>query len=352
MSKKIVLVGRYPPPVGGNTVHIQRLALRLQRSGHAVSVFDLYARCVVQLSELDRASVLRSRLGFLRCAVELFNRADAAVVHFHISAGSRFYLVAPMLLALTRGAAKRVLTIHSGSWIREFQRLSPGARWAVTKVLNTFDDIICVNHLQCNVLYQVVDTRLHVIPAFLPPEPTSEPEPVAARAFLENVDAVFVTSGCGTELYDFLTVIEGVELAASKLQQRLGLVIVTYAYWDPKYWPLVTARAQSSSVAVSLLEDLSPGEFVSLLLSATGYIRATVTDGDAVTIREAGALGLKVVASDATIRPEGTAVFPTGNAERLAETLVRVVQDPGFGRLATDVGADNFERIVDVYYSR
>jgi glycosyltransferase involved in cell wall biosynthesis len=51
------------------------------------------------------------------------------------------------------------------------------------------------------------------------------------------------------------------------------------------------------------------------------FVRPTYFDGDASTVREALALGVRVVASDTHFRPAGTRVFPKGDADALAETI-------------------------------
>jgi glycosyltransferase involved in cell wall biosynthesis len=56
------------------------------------------------------------------------------------------------------------------------------------------------------------------------------------------------------------------------------------------------------------------------------FVRPTFRDGDSISVREALALGLHVVASDVGVRPSGTIVFAAGNVDELVEALIKVFQ--------------------------
>ena len=40
VAMHILIVGAYPPPIGGITVHVKRLFSALKENGHQVTVFD------------------------------------------------------------------------------------------------------------------------------------------------------------------------------------------------------------------------------------------------------------------------------------------------------------------------
>ena len=54
-------------------------------------------------------------------------------------------------------------------------------------------------------------------------------------------------------------------------------------------------------------------------------MRATNTDGDAVAVREALNLGVPVVASDASARPDGVVLFETRNLEAMSRAVREVL---------------------------
>src|SRR5262249_17274009 len=216
----IALVGGYPPPYGGNSIHIERLARRLKSDGHRVAIVDPYAaRVRVESTHDGHLAFTRGGNASFGQQVRLLGTmrrlSRDAIVHFHMSWGKKFYPAALFLLAVSRRARRRVLTIHSGSWAREFQSLGTIAQRAAVRTISSFDDVICVSELQKAILLGLVPCRLHVVPAYLPAIDgdvfRDMPEPV--REVGRLVDAVVVTSGYGTSVYDYETVLRGVELA-------------------------------------------------------------------------------------------------------------------------------------------
>jgi hypothetical protein len=267
-----------------------------------------------------------------------------------MSAGKRLYPIARLLLWLTRRARRRILTIHSGSFIPEFERLGPRQLRRAVQALQAFDDVICVNEAQRHFLERLIRCRLHVIPAFLPCPTLPDPRlPADAEAVLRDCDAVILTSGSGELVYDFVTVLRGVEAAQRRTHLRLGLILATYKTWDPQYWPGIERTLLQSSVRATVTRDLRPGEFSFLASRARVYVRGSLTDGDAMAIREAGVAGAQIIATDAVCRPEGAALFPTRDVERLAELLLHALADRDFGRLADSAAADNYTAIREVY---
>ncbi|HYC21788.1 MAG TPA: glycosyltransferase [Candidatus Bathyarchaeia archaeon] len=353
-ERRITLIGGYPPPYGGNSAHLERLADRLLLDGHALAVIDPYSAMIAVASAGRRLAVApppHGRLrGWLRLVGAMRGHAPGSVVHVHMSAGGRFYRVAPVLLGATRGAVKRILTVHSGSFERELEALDGWNRRLALAALGAFDDVICVNPRQRELLRPLVRSRLHVIPAYLPVSRAAGRElPDPLRRLREAVDLLVVTSGYGTAIYDYATVVRAVELAQSRLRARLGLVVATYATWNADSWTRTVASLERTSVPAIATTDLDPEQFLLLLAQARIYVRATLTDGDAVAIREAASLGVQVLASDAVARPPGSALFATRSADELALLIVRAAEDRDVGRLPPDAFADHYASIRSIY---
>lgn len=355
-SARILIVGGWPPPYGGNSTHIERLADRLASDHRSVAVADPYRGIYLHPKPssptcANRTTAIRIlRRGVLLTRLTCASRG--AVVHIHASAGGNFYKWAPLLLAATSTARKRVLTLHSGSWVSEYEALTPGARRKVLGILRSFADIICVNEGQIQVLDGNVDSRLHHIPAYLPAiVPQTTEVPVEVKDLRARVDSLVMTSGYGTPIYDYETVLKGVELAQERLDTRLGLVVATYATWDEAYWTPMYTRLKQSRLPVVVTKNLDPATFLRTLSLAQLYVRGTRTDGDAVAIREAASVGVRVLATDAVPRPAGTALFPQGNADQLSELIRAALEHPDLGQLDTSASLDRYHDILAVYDS-
>jgi glycosyltransferase involved in cell wall biosynthesis len=351
--QRIVIVGSHPPPHAGNSVHIEKLRNRLVADGFPVTVIDPYNRqALIHAAEGGEPHAVRAqvRQGFWAIGRYLHAHSQGAVVHVHMSAGKRFYGVAALLLALTRRARKRVLTVHSGSFLKVYDLLGPFRRHRALRIMASFDDVICVNELQREHLQTLVPCRLHVIPAFLPTKPCPNfVLPPSVRELQRQADVIVVTSGSGEKVYDYRTVLRGVELAQKSLRERLGLIVATYKTWDKEYWPPVEQELRRSRLPLAITRSLSPEEFMALMTQARIYVRATLADGDAMAIREAASMGMQILATDAVPRPVGTALFPTGNAEQLGARLVQAVKEPTVGQLPLESTADLYQSILNVY---
>jgi glycosyltransferase involved in cell wall biosynthesis len=87
-------------------------------------------------------------------------------------------------------------------------------------------------------------------------------------------------------------------------------------------------RAERTRPGVYWLGDLPRAETLGLLEACDVFIRPTRADGDAISVREALALGRRVVASDAAARPEGVALHRAGDAGDLARAVLAALDAP------------------------
>jgi hypothetical protein len=336
-------------------VHIERLATRLIADGVRVSLVDPYegtvGRSVGSPPRLELApSTPPGVRRYLNVVRALEATSPGAVVHFHIAAGHKFYQAAPLLLLATQRARRRIVTIHGGDWAREFHALGPMMRRLAITTLRAFNGIICVNEGQREEIRRLTSARVEVLPAYLPPAGARSAEPPEVVAALRrSVDALVITSGYGDSMYDYETVLRGVELAQGRLRARLGLVCATYAGWDETYWAHILEALGKLAIPNVNTRNLDNDTFLAVLGSGRIYVRATRIDGDAVAIREAGTFGLQVLATDVVARPSGTVVFACGSSAGLADSIVAAMNDPRCGKLRLDAAADNYAKLLDVY---
>jgi glycosyltransferase involved in cell wall biosynthesis len=76
------------------------------------------------------------------------------------------------------------------------------------------------------------------------------------------------------------------------------------------------------------LGEVSHDRCLALLRASDVTVRSTFVDGDAITVREALAFGVPVVASDTEFRPEGVTLFRRGDVSDLAAKLSQVLARP------------------------
>ena len=67
-------------------------------------------------------------------------------------------------------------------------------------------------------------------------------------------------------------------------------------------------------------------DFTSLVKLSDVTVRATLTDGDSLSVRESLYFNVPVVASDVCFRPEGTTIFKSNDCVSLAENIYRAAK--------------------------
>lgn len=319
MQHSLMLVGSYPPPYGGCSVHVERLR-RAVASEFDVVVVDPYgAKRGIRDDKLIRCGIARPG-GVLRALLTLRN-ARPAIVHFHVAGMGAFLFAAYPLLAALPASARKVITIHSGSFVARFEHGAAWRRAILSNLLRRFDRIVTVNDAQRVFLERlgIEEAKLTVVPAFLPPVARASARARAVLASVGDCDRIVISSGYGVPHYGFHVILEA--LASDRTPRgRTGLILCTYNIHDEVYVSGLNAElaARGSS---TLVRDLDPGEFAWLLQRCDIYVRATDRDGDAVAVREASYYGKVAIASDCSTRPVGVMLFETGNARSLAAQL-------------------------------
>jgi glycosyltransferase involved in cell wall biosynthesis len=102
-----------------------------------------------------------------------------------------------------------------------------------------------------------------------------------------------------------------------------GLVVYGPGTRAPALAAAVRARGLAGSV--HHLGELPRDRALAVVAAADLFIRPTLADGDAISVREALALGRPVVASAVGARPSEAALFPPGDAVACAEQVFQTL---------------------------
>jgi glycogen(starch) synthase len=318
----VFLVGGVPPPVGGITVHIGRLAALLSRSGFDVEVFDTTGGKRPVEGESYRARIWRGpawwTMAWLMMRILLLR---PQVVHWHVSNLRRAgWLLTPM--RSMAHLATTFLTVHSGHFPERFNAAPKKFQNRFAALCRSTAAIIGVSDAIARTIRELpqVDQRtVRVIPAYL-----SEENAGPSRRRDNSTSLVGIVCGFGTALYGWDTLFD-----VLKNQHIAKWHWVFYTIFDEPYMAGVIARAEKTvHGTLHVHRDLTPGAFNELLKSSDVLIRPTLTDGDSVVVREALALGLSVLASDAVARPSDCTVFRTGDAADIAAKLRQEISSP------------------------
>jgi hypothetical protein len=186
-----------------------------------------------------------------------------------------------------------------------------------------------------------------LISSFIRPEDTVDDLPLLEMltTFASKFDCTFATNAFNVSFDHTGLEIYGISGLISVFEElpEVGLV-----FSDPtgNYRRYLTARGVRVPGNVLVVDR--EHEFVSVLERVDGLIRATTTDGDSLSVREALFLGKSVVASDCVDRPEGVLTYRTGNLQELRAAILSKCRLSSVTPVAaTEDGAD---RLMEVYH--
>lgn len=339
---RIALVGDYPPPHGGVAVHVAMLARALAEAGVDVRVLDIGRGDHRGPGVVPARGAVRFASALARAAVEL------RLVHVHTSgANPRSWTVARLAsLARLPGAPPPLLTLHSGLCPAYLAR-SPGSRRRARAACAAFGQVIAVSRPIAEALRAcgVPAERTTVLPAFVAAGlvPGAPPRAFAAlRGARAPILAAALAPGW-TYGEDLLL---AAFAALRRLQPRAALAV-----FGPG-----TAGGSSAEVGLAggvlALGELDHAAALAVIAGADLFVRPTRADGDALSVREALALGRRVVASAVGDRPAGCLLFPSGDGAalvaRLAEAAALPAVPPGG---AASPSRDPFLDLLDLYRS-
>lgn len=340
-SGRVALVGVYPPPSGGISIHIKRLCDRLDRHRISYQIYD------IREGEKDRPTVFVPEEKVVTWALKYFFTCGEDVVHVHLHSWTvRF------LLSLLRLRGKLVLfTVHSLRDAPERDRPLKRLLYRLTGLLGHKFLAVTDSLREELARYGIPEGKIEVVPAFIPPGEGEGGVPGEILSFLKEGEikivsyAQDVTYFAGQEVYG----LEDCVAFAACLQQhgfsfRFAFILTNLREEE-------RLRDIEEQIARARLGDSfrifrADVNFAALLKEADFYVRANRFDGDSLAVREAIFLGKKVLCSDAAPRPPEVFLFRKGDVSDMYRAFLKAVEEEREPR-----AADFSEQIIALYRS-
>ncbi|MBI2816614.1 MAG: glycosyltransferase family 4 protein [Acidobacteria bacterium] len=311
---KLLLIGPYPPPHGGISVHVCEAKKRLDEAGVRCEVLSLDRRA----AQTAQSPYARGGGRFL---LDLFSYARRGwTFHLHTNGHNE----KSWMMALICGLAGQlgpacILTLHSGM-APMYLRNARGWRRLLARVAcRLYDRIIAVNpQIRAAVrLLGVAEERLHVLPAYLSSSAAAS-LPASIDKVVRNARPLLSTVLFFRPEYGFAMLAH----AVSRLRvQYSGLRCVVMGSGEQRDGAERLITDMGLSETMLLLGDVPHEQCLAVMAASDVFVRATFEDGDAISVREALSLGVPVVASDAGVRPPGAILFDKGNLADLIAKL-------------------------------
>ena len=303
-----VVVGRFPPPLGGVTVFVQRKFDSLRDSG-ALKV-DFSNRCWI---------------------FKLFQISLSGGSRYFLNSGNLFVLFVFYFFGLL---SKTILYDHNSS--RHMWKNS-GLAIIYSYFVRRLKEVRVVHkHLIVGYEERGLAGKVSVESPFLSPDISRREDVVATysddvRHFMSESGFVKVVNAAskynlnseGREIY-------GVEATLDLIDQLAELGI------NVKF--LIAGNVRGDFVPPRILERIDKltrdgwlvllegnRELWPVLEVSDVFLRLTSTDGESVSVQEAIHFGCKVIASDVVPRPQTVNTYRYGDAKALLDTFLRVL---------------------------
>lgn len=308
--RRILVVGDYPPPYGGLSVQVASLRHRLARQPDTdVRVLDIGTR---RRERRPGCLPVRGPIGF--AATVLTHARRGFIPHVHTNGHNpRSWMVTLACTSASLGGGRRtVVSLGSGRMPDFLETASPPLRALARAGLALAGAVIVRNEHARAVLHAlgVSPAKVVVLPGFygVADEEIGElPSDVAVfRRSHEPLLGAIATQGAE---YGLSVLID----AAARLRPkypRLGVLLLGPDELEDgcPHWVLPAGEQDRP-------------ELLAAMRALDVFVRPTYFDGDASSVREALALGVRAVASDTDFRPDGVWRFPPGDADALAQTI-------------------------------
>jgi glycogen(starch) synthase len=332
---RITLIGPLPPPHGGIASHVDRMQQHLLTRGHQAQVLSPFGS--------QRPGHVKTHL--VRLPFALFKQSRSHLRHWHLTGWHRL---------LVMGLCERVLpgpslfTLHV-----DVDRAGPGPRW-LRWMLSAVDVVVCVKEEDARkVKERGLHSRVCTIPAFVRSSQAAPAEPELS-AWLKSRDPAFLFMAShwglsqGKPTYGLDLLLEAL-LPLAEVWPKLGLLALVPEEGPPRDQAVaMEPHLERLGDKVRLVTRAVALE--SLLPSAHLLVRPTRTDGDAISLREAEALGVESLASDCVARPTACRLFRNDSATDLQAALLRFLEERGAAGGRGGAPAEDFaERLLGEY---
>ncbi|QSQ15130.1 glycosyltransferase family 4 protein [Myxococcus landrumensis] len=328
---RVLLVGDYPPPFGGVSIHVQQLHGFLRSRGVEARVLDIGkgGRPVPDVLPVRGLVPFGLRLtGFLNAGW---------TVHVHTSGNNpKAWLLAAAAGGLPGARAPRFITLHSGL-LPDYLRASSSRRMFARVALAGYARVIAVSEAVRDALLScgVPEEKVLVHPAFCSSQVRPGEVPVRVEAARARRRPLLAMAHHPSPVYGRRLAFRALRLV-SEVYPDVGLALFGPGTDSEDF--IRDARELGVAKYLEPLGDLEHPAALGLLVRSDAFLRPTTHDGDSISVREALTLAVPCVASDVCERPEGTWVFQSGDAASLAARILQAVTAGRVAVASPDVG--------------
>lgn len=335
--------GIYPPPLGGISVYCKRLTDILHGMDSSVTMKN-FGR-----SRSDCAYVKDVRSAFW----ELFRLPFIKRRIIHVQFRNRLFLSA---LFFTGWKHKIVITLHNRKML-----LQDGWRGRMMRLFLNRVDMVIFNDPSfaelLNTRFGTDLSKMTVLPTFLPP---AEAEKRGVTPEIDNFcqkyrytissNASILIKNVYGDVYGFDQLIGLMDILVNRNGMDAGMIFLVSEVGDEEFLEEGIRRIESLGLTERFLilvgSDVNGYE---VWERTDLFVRATSTDMEGISVKEALFSGTPAIASDVCSRPYEAVLYHCGNIEELAGKSMEILESGK--RVVYEPRRDVPLRIMDIYES-
>lgn len=351
---KIILVGVYPPPYGGVSVHIKRLYEKLKKN--------------ISINILATNKNKNFKYKTLKKIIFKFPLLKKdCVYHFHNSAVKILSIIAFFNFIFRK---KIIVTIHNNRLEENYKNSSKVFKFLLKNFIKYINHIILVSDYLKPFLIEreVKEQNISIIPAYINPVIKEEDYLKINEEvwdFIENSKRKNekIITGNGNikffnneDLYGLDLLIKLIYLL-KKENYEVSLIFALLGYEgqtqkERNYFEILLKKIKEYQVEENIfIYKVKNTEYYPILDKSDIFIRPTNTDGDAVSLRESIYLKKPSIASETVKRPSGTILFKTRDIKDLLKKTKFVLDnyEEEKNKLEKIEVKEYYENVLEVY---
>ena len=327
---KIFLLGPYPPPYGGVSIHVKRLYEKLK---NYISI-DIYT------TSKNREF---SPLTLKEIIISSFFMKKEEIYHIHESS-IKLILVFSFISFIKKN--KMILTIHNDRFESNYNKENFITRYLLKKFLKSIKHIILVGSNEIEFFYKnnIKENNISIIPGYINPIINKKDYLKIDKEiwdFIENSknksEKIITANGNirffnNEDLYGLDLLIELIYLLR-KDEYNVSLVFALLGYDDQTkeertYFKTLLKKIEEYKIKENILiYKVKDTEYYPILDKTDIFIRPTNTDGYGISVTEAIYLKKPAIASDVCQRQKGTIYFKSRDIKDLLEKTKLVLNN-------------------------
>lgn len=320
-KRKVAIVGPYPPPYGGISVHIQRVLGYLEQVKYD---YDFYLENRAEDSILAHYKFY----GFEKL-VSLFKLLSKRYVLIHHHSPNWKIRIT---LSIYGMLGKDVYLHIHGTSLKEIIE-NGGIKSFLTRKLLRFINVIADNEDIAQLAQKYSPKSLVVIDAFLPPLYKEDiykefigkyEELLQRRNYIISMVGWFANYG-DDDLYGFDITLRALRRFKREIDKDVLLLASINGVRSDGLQQKIKSYIVENNLNDNVLfiyEELP--EIWPIYIVSSVFIRPTCTDGSALSVKEAAWFETPVIASDCVPRPEGVILFKNRSPDELFRRLTQV----------------------------